>query len=267
MGIYAVARSRVNRAKTHGERLATLWNSIPSEYLLQAKAIVDPDGEGAIYASTVGDIPDELSLLLGEQLYQLRSALDACIYQATIYATQADPPPDEGNLEFPITSDPDGWLNIVKRRLSALPVNMQDAIKKVQPFNTPTLPPEEMPNNINRSLGILNDLARKDRHRRLHVMGSWPIDMKPEFDLPEGVTLDSLEFLPPAVLRQGAMLARFRLGNYTHKMKIPMNPNLRTSIGCDEPPIACHPSDTFDRRLVEMINAVHSVVYAFEQHF
>lgn len=99
MGIYAVARSRVNRAKAHGERLAQLWNEIPTEHLLKPKALADPNGDGIIFAAGVGEVPEELPLLLGEQLYQLRSALDACIYQATIYATKQDPPPDEGKLE------------------------------------------------------------------------------------------------------------------------------------------------------------------------
>lgn len=267
MGIYAVARSRVNRAKAHGERLAQLWNEIPTEHLLKPKALAGPDGHGVIFAAGVGEVPEELPLLLGEQLYQLRSALDACIYQATIYATKQDPPPDEGKLEFPVTSDPTEWPNIVKRRLAALPTKIQDAIKSVQPFNNPTLPPEKMTESINRSLGILHELARKDRHRKLHIVGSWPLDMNPEFNLPDGVTLDSLEILPPSVLREGAIFARFHLTNFIPGTQIPMNPNLRTTIGCDEAPVACHPTDTFGKRLTEMINAVHSVVYAFEQNF
>jgi hypothetical protein len=152
MGIYAVARSRINRAKEHGEYLARLWNEIPTEYLLKLRARVDLSGNGVIFAASVGDIPEKLSLVLGEQLYQLRSALDACIYQATIYATRQDPPPDEGKLEFPITSDIDEWPRLAKRRLALLPSAIQDAIKSVQPFNNQMLPPEEIPKNINRSL-------------------------------------------------------------------------------------------------------------------
>jgi hypothetical protein len=50
-----------------------------------------------------------------------------------------------------------------------------------------------MVKNINRSLGILNDLARKDRHRTVHVVGSWVADLKPEFRLPKGVRVSSLK--------------------------------------------------------------------------
>src|ERR1700677_4229288 len=58
MGIYAVARSRVNRAKAHGERLAQLWNEIPTEHLLKPKALADPDGHGVIFAAGVGEVPE-----------------------------------------------------------------------------------------------------------------------------------------------------------------------------------------------------------------
>lgn len=75
-----------------------------------------------------------MPLLLGEMLYQLRSALDACIYQGAINATKKDPPDDERKLEFPITNDPKEWPNLKKRRLFSLPVTIQDAIERIQPY-------------------------------------------------------------------------------------------------------------------------------------
>lgn len=267
MGIYETSRARLRRATAHGERLAQLWNEIPTDYLLTPKALIDPDGNGVLFALKAGEVPEEVSLLLGEMLYQLRSALDACIYQATIYATQKDPPPDDGKLEFPITEDPKEWKGLVKRRLLALPTGMQAALEKIQPFNGQTLPPEKMVTSINRSLGILNNLARKDRHRKLHVVGSLPLGIDPKFELPEGVTVESLEIMPPSVLREGTKLATFRLKNFVSGMRFPVNPQIRTNFGCDEPPPPCHPTDTFDRRLVGMVNAVNSVICAFEKHF
>lgn len=268
MGRYEVARARLQRAIAHGERLAQLWNNLPTQYLCTPKAMkMDADGNCVLIATNVGHIPDDLPLLLGEMLYQLRSALDACIYEATIYATKQDPPPDEGKLEFPITTDPNEWSSLAKRRLSALPTHIQDAIERVQPYNNQTLPPEETIRSINRSLGILHDLARKDRHRKLHVVGSWPLDMEPIFQLPDGASVDSVEVLPPAVLQDGTVMANFHISGFASDMEVSINPQLRTNFGCNEPPAACHPSDTFDRRLAEMINAVGSVIEAFERHF
>jgi len=267
MGTYQVARARLNRAIGHGNQLASLWNAVPAGRLCTPRARIGPNGIGHLLATSVGAIPEELALLLGEMLYQLRSALDACIYQTTIYATKQDPPPDEGKLEFPITSDPKEWPNLVKRRLSALPKDIQDAIERVQPYNNLSIPPEQMVHSINRSLGILHDLSRKDRHRKLHVIGSWPLNLAPEFILPDGVTMDWMEIQPPSVLREGAVLAKFRLSNFATGLEAAVNPRLRTNFGCDEPPVACHPTDTFDTRLTEMINAVGSVIIAFERQY
>jgi hypothetical protein len=106
---FSVARSRLNRAKTHSEALAELWNSIPAEEVFGVRAKITPDGRGTIRLTRVKPIAEEFSLLLGEMFYQLRSALDACIYQAMVYATGQNPPPKESQLEFPITSDASGF--------------------------------------------------------------------------------------------------------------------------------------------------------------
>ena len=83
---------------------------------------------------------------------------------AQIRHVDQDPPPDEGKLEFPITHDPKEWKGLTKRRLSALPTSIQDAIERVQPYNLQSSSTDETIKSTNRSLGILNDLARKDRH-------------------------------------------------------------------------------------------------------
>lgn len=199
-------------------------------------------------------------------LYQLRSALDACIYQATIYATKSDPPPKETTLEFPITNDPKEFPQLAKRRLWGLPRDVQDAIERVQPYNTPQLPPEQMVSNINRCLGILNDLSRKDRHRRLHVVGSLPLIFEPLFSLPEGVSVVDVQTKADGLLEENAEIATFHLIGFRSGMKIEVNPNMTTNIGCTEPPPACHANDTLGQRIAEIINAVNSVIVAFESY-
>src|SRR5260370_10592272 len=149
------ARSRLNRAEIHNDTLASMWNSIPSEDLLTVRALVGPDGWGRVELFGFKAIPEEFSLLLGEMLYQLRSSLDACIYQASAYATGQDPPPSEERAEFPITSDPSEFPKLAKRRLSDLPQNLQAAIESLQPYHKPTGTPEEIITSFNRSLGIL----------------------------------------------------------------------------------------------------------------
>ena len=137
----------------------------------------------------------------------------------------------------------------------------------MQPYHSLSLSPEDMVSSISRSLGILNDLARKDRHRQLHVVGSWPLEVKPNFDLAPGVILRSFETMPPSILQEGTVIAKYKLDGFVSGMAFGVTPNLKTNFGCPEPPMACHPTDTFDRRLAEMINAVGSVIVAFEKDF
>ena len=131
----------------------------------------------------------------------------------------------------------------------------------------PTLPPEKIVSNMNRSLGILHDLARKDRHRRLHVLGSWAHEVNPEFDLPPGVTVTRIEVMKSGYLERDNVLATFQLSSFIPGMKIRASPKLWTNVGLNEPPVPCHMNDSFDRRLAEMVNAVGSVVSAFEKYF
>jgi hypothetical protein len=264
---YKAARLRFERAIAHGEKLSKLWNAIPNEFLCTPKAKIDGHGNGELIATKVGEIPSELALVLGEHLYQLRSTLDSLIYQATVYATGQTPPPREGSLEFPITPDPDEWPDLVKRRLRDLPPEVQKGIESVQPYNAISLPPEEMMKHLGRSLGILHDLARKDRHRQLHIVGSWPLEVKPRFDFPPGVFLRSFETMPPALLEEGTVVARYQLGGFVSGQEVGIRPNLKTNFGCGEPPMACCRDDTFANRLTEMVNAVGSVLIAFETGF
>lgn len=268
MGLYRDSRARLDRAISHGEELAKKWNAISDESLFRSRAIVSSaDGWGQLLFIQVSPLSDEFALLLGEMLYQLRSALDACIYQATIYATGKNPPLNEEKLEFPICSDPSEFPKLAKRRLADLPKDIQDEIERVQPYNAPALPPEQMTKNLNRSLGILHNLARKDRHRRLHVIGSWASGIDPEFTLPPGVSLSSINVMKSGFLENDNVLATFQLKGFVSGMVVTANPCVRTMFGLNEPPLPCHESDTSESRLVQMINAVASVVSAFEKQF
>jgi hypothetical protein len=202
-------------------------------------------------------------------LYQMRSALDACIYQAVIYVTKQNPPPSEGQLEFPLTLVPKEFPRLAQRRIGQLPQNLQDAIEKLQPYNQPYgLSPNEVVTNLNLSLGLLNDLARKDRHRKLHVVGSTPVKLDPQMILPPGVTLQWMKTKKTGILRTNDNLAVFKLDGFqrwSHQVQI--NPYLVTLPGLDEPPPPCCPGDTFPVRLEEMMTAVNSVIFMFEDYF
>ena len=98
-------RERLRRAKVHRENIAALWNKAgKAEDLYEVIVGMDDDGTGCIWlkARHQPELISALSLELGEMLYQLRAALDGCIYQAAIFESKQNPPPDEHSLEFPV---------------------------------------------------------------------------------------------------------------------------------------------------------------------
>lgn len=226
--------------------------------------MVDAAGQGRIRLIAKKSIPEEFSLIFGEMLYQMRSALDTCIYQAAIYVTSQDPPPDGQKLEFPVCKDASDFAKTAKRRLSVFPQAVQDGIEKIQPYNIPSLAPDLMVKNLNRALGILHDLARKDRHRRLHVVGNWALSVAPIIEVPPGVSVTSLKIMNAGPLGSDQDLATFQLVGFRDGMTVSASPNLLTTIGLDEPPPPCHVSDTFAQRLQMMLDVVNSVISAFE---
>jgi hypothetical protein len=266
MGEYRTARARLKRAAVHGETLSARWNAIPNEDLFTVHPMVNPAGQGRIRLIANKPVPEEFSLLLGEMLYQLRSALDACIYQATIYASRQDPPPNQDQTEFPVCFDRKDFLRQAKRRLALLPQAIQNAIEGIQPYNIPPLPLELVVKNLNRSLGILHDLARKDRHRKLHVVGQFPLSVKPQIIVPPGVTITKFKVRKDGPLGKDQDLVTFQLAGFRSGMTVSVSPNLLTNVGLDEPPPPCHASDTFPARLQGMLDVVNSVIIAFERN-
>lgn len=251
----------------HGKVLAKAWNDIQAEDLYTPRANVNDDGTGSIWLIKNKSIPSSYALELGEMLYQLRSTLDASVYEAAIFETGKNPPPDEHNLEFPICASRDEFNKKAAIKLRPLAYKRWAIIESVQPYNVPKLTPEELAVSINRTLGLLNDWARIDRHRRLHIVGSWLSRIAPELRLPPEVQLVSMEIIRHDFLGNKNEIAKFRLAGYTRGMTLQVNPYAAVQVAVNESPSRCAENDTFDHRLVEMLNTVNSIVLALEESF
>ena len=166
-------RERIDRAKNHYDALAERWNTVQVESLYRTIVKVEDDGTGGMWLQPREEATlfKESALLFGEFLYQLRSALDACVYQAAIIDSKSDPPPNDDRLEFPIFDDPAKFRKKAAIALAPLADKRKRVIESVQPYPTTNIPADQLVFSINRSLGILGNWARKDRHRSLHLFG------------------------------------------------------------------------------------------------
>lgn len=157
------ALARVDRAAEHRQRL---WG-LAGEHL-KAHPIehwFEPDGDVVrVMVKAPVQFPIEFSIIFGEWLHNLRSALDSLLYELAVEDTRQDPPTRAGNRQFPIMKTPD---SDTKEKLAGLSEWTRQGIKNMQPYN-------HTGGVSGSGIWWLDELARIDRHRRGHVF-EWRI--------------------------------------------------------------------------------------------
>jgi len=259
---------RIHRAQAHSEAFSKIWNDLCEGDTYRAVVRVDDDGAGRIWVEPMhlSGFPPIAALELGEMLYQLRAALDGSIYEAAILDSGQNPPPNENSLAFPICTTPEEF-NKAAGKIRPLADKRRTFIKSVQPYNAPNLAPELVVLNCNRSVGILSDWARKDRHRKLHVVGSWASRAHPKLRLPAGVSLVSMTVTGVGFLEHESQIAAFRLDGWKPGMNIEANPDLMIDVAVDEVPPPCSDNDILGNRLRSMLLNTKFVVNWLEESF
>jgi len=209
-------------------------------------------------------MPHGWALELGEILYNLRAALDGAIYESAIIESGKNPPPDHNRLEFPIYGCAE-YFNKAGWKIARLSQRCRDFIESMQPYHAPELQPGLMVFNVHRNLAILNDWARKDRYRALHVMGCWAFGASPKLRLPAGATLKYLRATGDGFLDERRDIATFAIEGYIRGMNVQANPDQMIEIGVKEGPDPEAENDTLGNRLTEMIRATKLIVLELEK--
>lgn len=171
----ALMRARIERAAAHRTTFGEVWAAHLERQPRRASVEISEAGDGLVRVVENEPIPVELSLLLGEFLYELRAALDNCLYAVAVIESQQRPPPNAERMEWPICLDERTWTDHARRRLSALSPAVQQALRNIQPFAA------ECPGW--NCLRILHDLARIDRHRTAHLAAPFLADATAAADL------------------------------------------------------------------------------------
>lgn len=252
----------------HRDAAGRAWNAFLEEEPFSTRVEIAGEGTGTIWVEQVKPIPAAIAFEIGEFLYHLRAVLDGCVYEAACLQSGQNPPPDEDKLEFVFRSTAvrfkeAGW------KLGPLTDKQRNVIELMQPYNAPPdLEPRWIPFNYNRGLAMLNDWARKDRHRQLHVVATWASNIRPILEVPKAVEL--VEFIVPVqrfTLKGERAIASFRLSGWRHGMEIRANPNLTLDMVIDESPVPCHTNDHMNSRFQCMVQGVVQVVAAMASTF
>ncbi|MFJ4036255.1 hypothetical protein [Streptomyces griseoluteus] len=134
----------------------------------------------------------EWSLILGDMLYSLRSALDACVWEFA-HIDGASPPKPK-LVQFPVVRDRADWNKALRERLQSVPQEIAERIEMLQPFNRP---PEQVDAD---PLICLTDLNNLDKHRasievsidphniQQNVSTSWASEEAAERNAPPNIT-------------------------------------------------------------------------------
>jgi hypothetical protein len=144
--------------------------------------------------------PPALSVLIGDCLQDLRSALDHEVYRQ---AVQLKGPrwPGLEKTQFPIHTDAKSFPSVKANALAGLRPEVVSVVESVQPFVAPT-------DFDVQTLQLLNLAARIDRHRLLHVAAAQPKayelgQFRPDlsaFEAELTVRLELIDFVEPRLM-------------------------------------------------------------------
>ena len=156
VGIHAKlhrVEQQVTEMKNESNRLCTnIRDSIVRE------VYEDIDKQAWIYRGETPNVPIELSITLGEILYNLRSSLDHLVWQLVLANGQT---PGRYN-EFPITADLQKWQATKGRVLKGISQRHEAMIGYLQPYTGGI----NLPFDVS-MLRVLDDLCNIEKHRHL----------------------------------------------------------------------------------------------------
>lgn len=196
-----LVEARLDRADQHVQKFGEIWDDYLDTRPHRLEHTAETDGVLVVRLRRIRPLPVELSVVFGELLYELRAALDNCLYAVAVLVSGENPPPSAARLEWPIRETPTEWKNQASRYRDLPPV-IQDALEKVQPYQA------KRPGW--NSLAILHELARVDRHRSMHGLGLYLSHLRMK------VNLRYIEVLSrghPGIIGDGDQIVRLRLGD------------------------------------------------------
>lgn len=191
--------ARLDRAEEHYKSFGQIWADYLSQRPHALDRSVEADGTIVARLRRVLPLPAELSVVFGELLYELRAALDNCLYAVAVLVSGQNPPPHATRLEWPIRETPADWSSQASRYRD-LPSAITEALEAVQPYQA------ELPGW--NSLRILHDLARIDRHRTPHGLGLYLARLR------LGIDPDVVEVVnagAPGIIEEGDEITRVRV--------------------------------------------------------
>jgi hypothetical protein len=131
-----------------------------AEFIQTRATDAKPDQAGGLLIA-MKPVPESLCAIAGDALQDLRSALDHEVHRMAV-AVKGKNWSGLGECAFPLYREEGPYEKARQDRIGALPDEVKEVIDRLQLFRDPRDPETE-------NLELLNELARVDRHRLLHL--------------------------------------------------------------------------------------------------
>lgn len=156
VGVHTKLRRSERRIRELADEMDRLCEEIQQNIVKEV--CTDLDKQVWVYQGPTPHTPVEWSVVIGEILYNLRSALDHLVWQLVIHNGQT---PGRHN-EFPITEDEQRWQQEKVRALKGVGQKHQAMIGHLQPFTGGM----NLPFNVS-MLRAIHELSNVEKHRHL----------------------------------------------------------------------------------------------------
>jgi hypothetical protein len=213
--LFAHAWARHSRAGEITDRMVEIWNEYIADHPYSASLIGQGDGVYILRVYEDIRLPQEFAVATGEWINHLRSTLDYTIWAAAAHASGRVPPPNQGQLQYPIYESRDAWERNLYR-LGALADHHRAMLLTMQPFNS------DADANY---LGWINRIARSDRHRHLSRMAGYLAELQPALIIPAGCAA-TLQWGERTICDGYADAARIVVAPWRDDMEIEFNPRM-----------------------------------------
>lgn len=255
-GVYAKIHRAEEHIKNFKHAADTLCNEAKENIERQVPA--DVDEQRWVYRGPTPEVSIEWSVVIGEILYNLRSALDHLVWQLVLLNGEI---PGRHN-EFPIATDYEAWERKKANSLRGVSQRHQELIGGLQPFSVRIGVPIRASH-----LKVLDDLCNVVKHRHLvvAVIASTGIDRTKHLALSEQLVLSGAEVKSPlegivsnVQVTDGAVLARFN--NTASPLDIGFQIDVR--LGGEQQPLTSGLPlpDMLDKHLLKTVKGVVGII-------
>ena len=172
--------AKIRRAETHLQayrRELMLWRD-RNPYSISKERNEDFTRFYVVLQVTESPNLEDWTLIIGDCIHNLRSALEHLVYAIAVHESGQNPPPKEDRLAFPIVDKPTDFKE-ASRRIATLSDDVRAAIESVQPYNRthPIVPPP---------LTLLREFEKTDKHKLLRLAFASQYQAEASLSIPDG---------------------------------------------------------------------------------